>query len=187
MKKKLLFLLFLSPTFFLTAQNTEDKTIYLDSLWNITKEGNHQYYRVIKDYNSEKDFYQITDYYKSGKTKSEGNSIDNNGFSKKGEFVYYYENGNKEYLINYDKQGYIGKYINWYENGNKRLEGEYLIRITGIQSELKINEFWNPQGKQTIVDGNGEYEENDKYYYSKGEIKNGLRDGFWTGKDKTRN
>lgn len=187
MRYHILFLLLVFTCSFSFSQNIEDKTIYLDSLWKETPQGNHKYYRIIKAFNIDKDSYQITDYYKSGRIQMEGTYTDKNAISKIGEFIYYYENGNKQCLINYGKTGAIGKYSSWYEDGNKKIEGEYLENKAGITSELKINHFWNIRGKQTVIDGNGHLEEEDKNSYSKGNIKNGLRDGVWIGSNKTMN
>jgi antitoxin component YwqK of YwqJK toxin-antitoxin module len=184
MKKTLFLLLFVSITIPLLAQNSEDKTVYLDSLWKETTMGDHKYYRIIKEYNTDKDNYQVTDYFKSGKVQMEGTFSDKDAKLKMGAFTYYYENGNKQSAVNYGKPGYIGKYAYWYENGNKQLEGEYLETKTGISSELKIDQYWNPEAKQIVIDGNGYFEESDNFFYAKGNIKNGLRDGTWVGNNK---
>lgn len=68
MKAILLSILFLLVPKLCVSQVTANiETIYLDSLWHKTTQGNHKYYRVIKGYYSEKqDLYQVSDYYKSG-------------------------------------------------------------------------------------------------------------------------
>lgn len=48
-------------------------------------------------------------------------------------------------------------------------------------SQLKINQFWDVDGVQKVVDGNGFFEDKDENESSKGEIKNGLKEGVWEG------
>ena len=173
-------ILFLVPTC-LFSQNSNDKTVYLDSLWKETTKENHKYYRIIKDHNIEKDSYKVYEYYKSGKLEMEGTSSTKENLTREGEFIFYYENGNKESVENYVKSKLNGKLYKWYENGNKRLEGEYIQDDKTISGKLKFLQCWNENGKQTVVDGNGYYESNDKYYLNKGEIKDGFKNGVWTG------
>ncbi|MFV5688551.1 energy transducer TonB [Flavobacterium sp. ZT3R25] len=182
----LILLLILTPTIFF-SQNSNDKTIYLDSIWKETVEGNHKYYRIIKDYYSEKDNYKIYDYHKNGLLQMEGSSKTKNDLTREGEFIYYYENGNKKQISNYKKSRLNGKQLEWYENGDKRLEGEYIADDKTYSTELKINQFWDTKNIQKVIDGSGYYEEIFKYFYAKGNIKNGLKDGTWEGYDKKMN
>lgn len=111
----------------------------------------------------------------------EGTFIDKEAASRVGEFIYYYENGNKKSSENYVKSKMIGKHTSWYENGNKELEGEYTENQDAIFNELKINQFWQENNIQTVTDGNGYCEIKTKKTVEKGNIKNGLRDGIWSG------
>lgn len=180
--KKLLFILFFLP-FIIFAQGNNQKKTYLDSLWRKTTEGNHKYYRIVESYDSQTGLYKIKDYYKSGTLKMEGNSkTEDLSTYDDGEFIYYYENGNKKEITKYDKYNRkIGKFEQWHENGNKKIEGEYLESKTGIQNNLKINQYWNPDGKQTVTDGNGYFEETDKDHSDSGSYKNGFKEGIWKG------
>jgi antitoxin component YwqK of YwqJK toxin-antitoxin module len=66
-------------------------------------------------------------YYQNGNLKAAGLYL--NG-KKTGRWVYYYENGNKKEIINFDDKGRkIGDYKSYYENGNLKEEGEYVIQI----------------------------------------------------------
>ncbi|MDQ1163990.1 hypothetical protein [Flavobacterium sp. SORGH_AS_0622] len=70
--RKIFYLLGLLPML-IFSQNTSDKIIYFDSIGKDASKENHSSYRIIKDYHTEKDLYQIKDYYKSGILKMEGN------------------------------------------------------------------------------------------------------------------
>lgn len=172
--------LFLVP-FFLFSQNTSDKIIYFDSIEKDASKGNHSFYRIIKDYYTEKNLYQIKDYYKSGVIKMEGNSKTKDGLSKEGECVYYYENGKKKKTENYIKSRLNGNFSEWYENGNLKLIGEHVDSESGIDSDMKIYDFWNSKNEHTVIKGNGWYEDEGEFFLAQGNIKNGFKDGEWKG------
>ncbi len=187
--KNYLVVLFFVVSSQIFSQNTNDKVVYLDSLWQETKNGNHKYYRIIKDYAIEQNLYKIYDYYKNGKIQMEGSTENKENLMKIGEYIYYYENGNKESIVNYNKLAIpIGEYRSWYENGNRKAEGEYLKneKLEIRKGIIKINQFWDIDGNQKVINGNGDYYEetieiNNKKDFSKGKVINGLKDGVWTG------
>lgn len=101
--------------------------------------------------------------------------------------VDYYENGNKKQESNYVDNHLSGKQISWYENNLKKSEKEIIWDTKNKTTETNIISFWNPDGTQTVIDGNGNIEEtNDDEIYEKGEIKNGGKDGIWEGKNLKR-
>ncbi|MFB9077889.1 TonB family protein [Flavobacterium procerum] len=175
---------------FMSAQNespaisSNDKLIYLDSVCNPASKENHKYYRIVKDYYLDKEEYRFEDYYKSGKMVMEGNSTLKDNLSKKGEFICYYENGNKESVCSYEKGRPKGSKTEWYKDGRKKLEGEYVLVDGGYISEFRPLQYWNSEGVQTVVDGNGDYEEIEDNHKGSGKVKNGFKDGVWTGSDK---
>jgi antitoxin component YwqK of YwqJK toxin-antitoxin module len=179
--KNIFFSIFFLPFIFF-AQDSNQKKIYLDSLWKETPEGNHKYYRIIESYDSQKRLYKIKDYYKSGVLKMEGNSETTEILSSEGEFVFYYENGNKKRIVNYNKNRPIGKEEQWYENGTKKSEREYFESKNNIRNNYKLYQYWNSEGKQTVIDGNGYYEEKSENHSDSGTIKNGFKEGIWKGK-----
>jgi len=186
MRKALYFLLALFPIL-LFSQNSSDKIIYFDSSGKETSKENQTSYRIIKDYSTEKDLYQIKDYYKSGVLKMDGTSKTKDGFSKEGKYVYYYENGNKKTAENYFKGRLKGDFKEWYENGNLKLEGEYFQDEKTLNSDFEMNNYWNSKNEHLVVNGNGHYDENDDEKAVQGKIKNGHKDEIWTGTNKKMN
>jgi hypothetical protein len=185
MKSILASILFvLIPKLVVSQSSSIDRKIFLDSTCNETTSENYKYYRIIKDYYSEKDLYEIKDYYISGVLEMEGTSKTKEGVSKEGEFIFYYENGNKKEVTNYIKSGPNGKCFKWYENGNKKLEGQYIENEKTFVGQLKIFQFWNSKYVQTVIDGNGDYEETGEFFFTSGKIKDGFKDGLWQGNDK---
>ena len=182
MKPILIALLFLFvPKNCLSQISRNDKIIYLDSTWNETKQENHKYYRIIKDYHSKLDLYEIKEYYKSGAIRTEGFSKNKDIFAKEGELTLYFENGNKYKICHYLNKTLIGKEFEWYENGKNKREIEYTSNEKESQNKIKIIQYWNKDNVQTVIDGNGDYEESHKEFYGAGKLKNGYKEGIWQG------
>ena len=179
----LLFLFFFIPNLLL-CQTNNDKTIYLDSLWEETANSDFKYIRIIKDYYLDREIYNILDYYKSGIIKRTGISETKDRLIKTGEFISYYENGNRKSIVNYRKNKDFGNCFEFYEDGNKKLDAEYIEGKEKNTTELKIIQFWNSKNIQTVIDGNGDYEEIREEFFAKGKIKNGFKEGSWEGYDK---
>ena len=158
---------------------SQDKTIYLNEKGYQVSEANQAYYRIIKDYNLDKDLYATSTYYKSGKLQMEGFSKSKDQLVEEGEFRYYYENGQKRLVENFKNGKPEGNYASWRENGNQETEGEYLPDKNGGESQFKILQFWDESNTQKVIDGNGILEEISKDETVKGRIKDGLKDGVW--------
>ena len=187
MKTIFLFLFFLLiPKMGISQEITEkDDAVYLDSLYNMGSEKNYKYIRVVKDYkNPNKESYEVKDFYKSGKIAMTGATTTGIGMTKTGMFVYFYENGNRKSIANYVKNKMYGNYYELYEEGTKKLDGEYIEGREKNTTELKINQFWNSKNIQTVIDGNGDYEENNDFLLASGKIKNGFKEGIWEGSFK---
>lgn len=180
-------LLLLLPTL-LFSQTSNDEATYLDSLHNIGTEQNYKYIRIVKDYKIlDKEQYQVNDYYKSGKMEMAGATATRIYLTRTGTFVYFYENGNRKSITNYKLDKPYGFYYEFYENGNKRLEGEWTDDDKTVIPKLKIKNYWDSNTIQTIKEGNGNYEEiyTDGFKgFSKGKIKNNMKDSIWIGEYK---
>jgi len=185
MKKIILFFLLISKIAF--SQEANDKIIYLDSLWKETTKEDYKYYRIIKDYNVEKEEYTFEDYFKSGKIQMRGKSESKDYLTKKGEFNFYFENGTLKKTIFYENGRPKGTYLEWYDNGQKCMEAEYITDDKNLTSDLKIQNYWDKKNVQKVIDGNGELEEKSAQENASGKIKNGLKDGVWTGENKNFN
>lgn len=161
------------------SQTTNDKKVFLDSLYKETAEGNHKYYRIIKDYGLTKDTYKFETYTKNGVKRIEGTVSDKETLTREGEFLWYYENGNKEILVTYSKSIPIGKEIKWYENGNKKTEAFYTDENVKTGRNFRVDQYWDTKGNHTVIDGNGVYTIDDEYSTFSGNLKNGFKDGVW--------
>ncbi len=185
--RKFIYLLICLTRIAMNAQDSADKTVYMDSTGRVTNESNYDIRRTIKDYYSERDIYEINYYYKSGKLQSTGQVNKKEPLSYTGEFIFYYENGNKKRVNSFENSSCTGLYKEWYENGNKKIESEYLKgdKIPKGGS-YKIHNAWNEKNEQTVIQGNGDFaitEENKAIgkTHTSGKLKNGYKDGIWTG------
>lgn len=184
------FILFTSLSF---SQVTKpvNRLIYLDSTWNQTDEENHTYYRIVNDYYSKKDYYTVNDYFKSGITQMTGKSSNKDYLHMEGQCVYYHENGKRKIMCTYEDGKKTGKQYEWYDTGSLKLEAEYIANNKEKTSDYKINQSWDATNNQTVINGNGFYEKTEDLTYpdesnmnafsEKGAIKNGVRNGIWTG------
>lgn len=177
-----LLLFIFSTKLFSQTGITASKTIYLDSIFIESTEENCRYIRIIEDYYSEKKSYVYKDYYKSEAIKSIGTSLNRNCIEPEGQFITYYENGNKKSITTFSNNQKVGKAFNWYESGNPKSEIEYLENKKG-KAEYKINNYWSPEKEQIVKDGNGEYIVIEKYYEERGKIRDGFEDGEFKGKN----
>lgn len=183
----LLFLLLIISVQLSAQINMVSKKIFLDSLYQECKPENYTYTRVITNYSQKSVRYVVTDYYKNGRKKMTGSTLDRDVLKKDGEFIYYFKNGAKESVINYSEDRKIGKEINWYTNQNKKSEKQNLWDSKTKKSQTLILNCWDTDKNQTVTDGNGEFEETVGSVTQKGEIKNGLKQGVWQGNDSSKN
>jgi antitoxin component YwqK of YwqJK toxin-antitoxin module len=187
MKTNLLTTTLLLASISLFAQDDKNKVFYLDSLHKVTNEKNYDYTRVVEDYTAKKNLYTVSEYYKSGKIRMNATSKNKNNLQLEGLRIDYYENGNKKQESNYVDNKLTGKQFSWYENNVKKSEKEIIQDTKNKTSETKTLQFWNSEGKQTVLDGNGQIEETEGEFYEKGEVKDGEKQGVWKGKSIKRN
>ena len=163
--------------------NSNDQVVYLDSLKRIGTLDNYKYLRVVKEYNLNKDRYDVADYYKSGKIQMRATTTNKDNLKLEGSVVYFFENGNRKKIVNYINNKPSGKEFEWYENGKINSEKEN-VQEDQIGTEItKIIQYWDENNIQNIIDGEGEFTEKDENYttFSKGSVKNYFKEGTWIG------
>lgn len=185
--KRILPFLFLILSVHVSAQiNMVSKKIFLDSLNRECTPENHAYTRVITNYSQKSVRYVVTDFYKNGRKKMTGCTLDRDVLKKDGEFIYYFKNGAKESVINYSEDHKNGKEISWYENQSKKAEKQNLWNPKTKTTQTLILNFWDENKNQTVVGGNGDYEERENSTTQRGTLKDGLKQGTWQGNDTLR-
>lgn len=190
MKSILFAILFLFVSQFASAQTNgvgiTDKLNYLDSL-GIPTQNDFKYIQIIKDYLTfKKEPYKVEEYYTSGKIAKQYSIVSNLGLTKTGGFRSFYENGNRKSIKNYKEGKVVGLYFDFYENGKNKLEAEDIEDPKSHDKRIKINQFWDSDGVQKVVDGNGFFDSVYKFGFEKGEVKNGFKVGSWEGRNHKR-
>lgn len=180
MKKIIFFFLLFTKVVF--SQESNDKIIYLDSLYKEVSIENKYYTKIIKDYNLEKTEYKHLILYKSGKLKEEKTLSEKEGGYPIGEEIEYYENGNKSSSILYENKQRFGKTFSWYEDGKLKEEGEFITVPNATETRFKMINYWNEKGEKTVSDGNGLANFKSEFYEENGNYKDGYRVGRWSGK-----
>ncbi len=186
MKKQISTLFLLLISFLGHSQmNSNDQVVYLDSLKRIGTIENYKYLRIVKEYKLDKKLYDVAIYYKSGKLNMRGSTTDKDNLKLEGSCVYFFENGNRKKIANYIKNKPFGKEFEWYENGDVKLESEVIQDYKDNTEITRIIQYWDENKTQKVIDGEGEYtekeKETDKQTFSKGRIKNYLKEGTWIG------
>ncbi|HEX8268393.1 MAG TPA: hypothetical protein VF581_00760 [Flavobacterium sp.] len=165
------------------AQSSDGKS-YLDDKFKLSNKEHYAYLQEVKDFKYTRAIYEVMTYYKSGKLFSKGLITDKVSLTRTGEYTMYYENGSVKEKKTYERNAPVGGISEWYDDGRKKIEGEYLIMAKDKPRELKINQFWNRENVQKVIDGNGAFEDRIGKTYSAGSIKNGFKDSTWTGYDE---
>lgn len=143
---------------------------------------NYKFLRVIKNLKiPNQEPYEIKEYYKSGKLAMAGSIIPSKNDKRLGSFNYFFENGIKKSIELYD-EGLLKSKYDFYEKGQKKMVSEYSFNIKQLTNEKKITQFWDEDGTQKVIDGNGFLENTEEGESEKGEIKEGLKEGIWEGK-----
>lgn len=187
MKTKLLTSILLLATMALYSQIIKPTHYFLDSLKNITTEPNSKYIRVVENYKNQEKLFLFTDYYRSGKVNMKAISTKKDKPNFQGPRIEYYENGVKKQESNYIDNNLNGKQLEWYDNGEKKSEKEISWDSENKNAIIKIVQFWNKDKQQTVIDGNGQYEDTNENIYEKGPIKQGKKEGVWEGKNLKEN
>lgn len=182
MKSIIFLLLFLFVPKIMLAQVTDkDEISYIDSLGQYGTFENYKYLRIIKDLKVPNlDAYQVKEYYKSGKIAMSGTIKSAEKKTKIGSFTFFYESGIKKSIEIYN-DGFLQSQYDFYENGTKKLVTDVQASILHLSDLKKISQFWNENGQQKVIDGDGFFEIKDKDNSEKGEVKNGLKNGLWEG------
>jgi len=126
--------LFLSLAFFLfaglvSAQTVVD-TIYLNSKYEATSKGDHEYFRVVTK--EIQGIYEVKDFWKSGEISMSGKFSSLNPENKQGQFIYYHKGGALERIVNYRDNRTTGKVKRFDVNG--KFDFEYLTSIESLDN-----------------------------------------------------
>jgi antitoxin component YwqK of YwqJK toxin-antitoxin module len=107
----------------------------------------------------------VTEYYDNGQLKFEG-CWQTDG-TPDGEWIYYFEDGQKAELIEYDAGLKNGKQIAWYENGNKMYENYF---VNNVENGTWFTWYENGNLQEERNFENGIMKGENKIYYEDGSL-----------------
>ena len=175
-----LFVLILTNTIY--AQIDTKKLFYVDAFFVTSNKKKFEYIKEIEEYDTNKKAYSVNIYYKSGKIYLTGTTLDKDKVILDGKCLYYFENGKKKRVANYENNKLIDKQYYYHENGVFKLESEVEVSKNKKESTLKILNYFDENNVQKVTNGEGEYvEEGWNDQTSTGTIKNFLKEGIWRG------
>lgn len=115
-------LLFIFIASFANAQ--DEITAYFDSNWDKCKEENAVFYQ--KASKNDQKLWVVNDYYINGQLQMSAVYKKKNKKIRHGQFVSYYENGQKELEGEFIDDKGTGYFTYWFENGNIDSKGEFI-------------------------------------------------------------
>ena len=176
--KRILFICFITFVLNYTfGQESVDKIIYLDSLFDITTADKAFSTKIIREYQLDKTEYQFASFDKLNRKTNEGTCNDKECSTKVGLYTEYYENNFKKCDILFSEGKPLGKTTYWYENGKIKEEGQHIADVKF--NKYILNNYWDLNNNQIIKDGNGEFKNNTDKYELSGNYLNGFKDGKW--------
>jgi TonB family protein len=180
--------LLLFATFFCLAQ---EKTVLVAFLKNdgtyVKMRDSADYIRVMSEPDSGSVLYNVNEYYQNGSRKMIGKSswLDHPVLEE--QCATFYKNGKRQSTTFYKKGLEVGVEYEFYPNGKPYIVKEYPdnnSRYNDINNNFLIQANYDSLGTAQVENGNGYYKgfDNDfKAIEEEGGVKNGKRDGLWTG------
>lgn len=183
MKKQLILLILFTVTVIAAYAQGPKKHFFKSDGQSVKNPDSADYYRTIEKLNTNKALYLVKDYFTDGTVMSSGYSKEKNHIAYEGIYRSFYKNGKKKQTAIYSNNLPDTLY-EYYPNGNLY---RYMTYLNIPKPDLRIEYIENVKdstGKDLVVNGNGTavlYDKDFKKVQETGNIKEGLRDGFWTG------
>jgi antitoxin component YwqK of YwqJK toxin-antitoxin module len=187
MKSKLFTALVLLASMTLFSQESLISVVYLDSVDQVATKEHYKYKRVTQYYKNYSDIFLVSDYLQSGTIAMKAISLNKNHLELNGPRIDFYENGKWKRESIYVNNKLKGKQIEWYEDGEKKSEIMLEWDYKKNDYNVEILQFWDKECQQTLVDGTGFGEFTTEEISEKGEVKNGKKQGVWTGINNKEN
>lgn len=125
--------------------------------------------------------YHVNTYAMDGTLKHTGSYLDKELTIRDGEFTFYYPTGEKKNFTFWKSGLPKGRTSAWYRNGQLKSVQEFREKY------FAVVEFYDSLGNQKVIDGNGDYEEEDadetleKRVTIRGQVKKGKKEGKYQG------
>jgi TonB family protein len=165
--------LFLFSSQLLLSQET---TICYDKDWEVIEDSKDASFYRFAEIDANNYHYIIKDYFISGELQCAGQYLTSKEKKKIGEWIWYYQNGQKSKQGTYSEKGSkINIWNAWFENSQQNYIYDYTTDY------LKVIDKWNEDGSIQVKNGEGIIIEkwDNGTIKDKGQIKNKLKEGKW--------
>lgn len=181
--------------FYLKTSAQRQNTYFLkNDGQHVTELDSADYVRHVIEPAQGSDLYRVKEYYPDGTRKSEGLSSKIDRPVYEGLLTTFFPNGNLKETANYIKGQQTDTVSSYYPSGQLYSLRVYTLPAKedkhigppyfGAQIMLTVKDS---TGKDIVTNGNGEYigyDDDFKEITERGPVKNGQKDGIWTGKTK---
>lgn len=186
--KKIVFLLFLSCTLLsMNVSAQKQNTYFLKNNGDYVKKlDSADFIRIVQEREKGSKLYFTREFYKSRNKKSYGYSFTIDPPRYEGQFVSFFENGNRKQVMSYLHGKVADTVFNYFPNGE--LYSTLFYSQSGDSSIVYIEQLSDSSGNSLVTHGTGNaviYDEDFKYIIGQGNVKNGKYDGIWTGELRT--
>lgn len=179
MKKKFILLVIIFTSINSLSQQKAIK--YTDSIGNEASITNYFNKKIFSKQDSCR-CYVLEVFKKNDVLESTMTYKDSDGKIRHGLFKSYYPNGNIDFYFTYRNDSLVGPSKKWYENGAIKEIGYYSLVNTIPTKKYQLTSYWNIDGIQTVVNGNGNYSESNDVHEESGSYLNSYKNGIWKGK-----
>lgn len=189
---RFVYTLFLTFVFTSAFSQTRQNVYFLKtSGLHVSTRDSADFIRIIREPDSGSVFYELKEYYPNGTVKLMSHTSGISVIKYEGQCLKFYKNGGKKEVLNYTKGVLSGRQYYYYPNARFKEERDYPTKPadkkTLTDGLYTIVNAADSAGKMMVTDGNGYYKNEYEAassksivkWISEGEIKNGLRNGFW--------
>lgn len=188
------FLFFTLCCLFLTVSAQRKNTYFIKNNGNrVTERDSADFIRHVIEPDPGSELYKVKEYYLDGTVKSTGFSSKIDPPLYEGPHSTFYPNGNLKETTHFIKGHQTDTTTSYYPDGKLysisiyRLTPEQAKQLLWVAPDEQILTVKDTTGKDLVMNGNGEYigYDNDfKEILERGQLKDGLHEGVWTGKTK---
>jgi len=179
-----------------TAQVSNAQVILLTELFKndgrqVDSADSADYVRIVDAPDSAAKTVIIREFYADGSRKSIANATSWMPIQYEGAYHSFHPNGKRKEISSYHKGDLIDTTYNFYPNGQLYTAKYEIPSVKDAidqgqpQRSFYIKLMKNANGKDMVVDGNGDaiiYNDDFQSIIESGKLKNGVREGIWTGK-----
>jgi TonB family protein len=186
--KKYTFALLLFSFLYLGASAQKQNTYFIKNNGQyVTQRDSADFIRIVQEPEKDSKLFLTREYYKDGTKKAIGLSAKIDPPKYEGIYIAYYKNGKTKQVANYKNGQLTDTVYNYYPNGRLYSTLVYTAHSNPSEPAYDIKTLNDSTGNTLVADGNGQcnlYDNDFNRICERGTVKNGKREGVWTGEDE---